>query len=79
MKYIIAHDLGTSGNKATLFSEEGRLIGSAVYSYGTYYYNETWVEQNPEDWWKSICDTTQSLIETTGVDRDDIAAVSFSG
>ncbi len=79
MKYIIAHDLGTSGNKATLFSEEGRLIGSAVYSYGTYYYNETWVEQNPEDWWKSICDTTQSLIHKTGVDRHNIAAVSFSG
>ena len=25
MKYIIAHDLGTSGNKATLFSEDGAL------------------------------------------------------
>ena len=41
MKYIIAHDLGTSGNKATLFSEEGRLVGSTVYSYGTHYYNAT--------------------------------------
>ena len=26
MKYILAHDLGTSGNKATLFSGEGKLI-----------------------------------------------------
>ena len=25
-KYVIAHDLGTSGNKATLFDEEGKLI-----------------------------------------------------
>ena len=25
MKYILAHDLGTSGNKATLFSEEGQI------------------------------------------------------
>ena len=26
MKYILAHDLGTSGNKATLFSDEGKMI-----------------------------------------------------
>ena len=34
MKYILAHDLGTSGNKATLFSQEGRLVTSEVHSYG---------------------------------------------
>ncbi len=79
MKYIIAHDLGTSGNKATLFSEEGKLIGSTVYSYGTHYFNETWVEQDPADWWKAVCDTSRSLIQQTGIDNKDIAAVSFSG
>ena len=79
MKYILAHDLGTSGNKATLFSEEGRLIGSTVYAYGCHYFNDNWAEQDPGDWWKSICDTTRGLIEKTGVDRRDIAAVSFSG
>lgn len=30
MKYILAHDLGTSGNKATLFSEEGSLVASVT-------------------------------------------------
>ena len=27
--YVIAHDLGTTGNKATLYDREGKLIGSA--------------------------------------------------
>ena len=31
-KYILAHDLGTSGNKATLFSEDGKLIASQIYT-----------------------------------------------
>lgn len=79
MKYIIAHDLGTSGNKATLFSEEGKLIGSTVYAYGCHYFNDNWAEQDPADWWKSICDTTRALIAQTGVDKRDVAAVSFSG
>lgn len=79
MKYIIAHDLGTSGNKATLFSEEGKLIGSTVYAYGCHYFNDNWAEQDPNDWWRAVCDTTKGLIAKTGIDKNDVAAVSFSG
>jgi xylulokinase len=32
--YILAHDLGTTGNKATLHDREGKLVGSAFYGYG---------------------------------------------
>ena len=79
MKYILAHDLGTSGNKATLFSEEGKLIGSTVFTYSTAYFNETWVEQDPSDWWEAVCATSRELIHKTGVDNREIAAISFSG
>lgn len=79
MKYILAHDLGTSGNKATLFNEEGKLVTSEVYSYGCHYFNANWAEQEPEDWWKAICVTCRSLIEKAGIDPGDIAVVSFSG
>lgn len=71
MKYIIAHDLGTSGNKATLFSEEGKLIGSTVYAYGCHYFNDNWAEQDPADWWRAVCDTTKGLIAKTGIDKND--------
>ena len=32
-KYLLAHDIGTSGNKATLFAVEGKLIKSAHAAY----------------------------------------------
>lgn len=76
-KYIIAHDLGTSGNKATLFSTEGKLIKSTVCSYDTHYYNVNWAEQNPEDWWNAVCDSTKRLLE--GYDPEDVLVISFSG
>lgn len=79
MKYILAHDLGTSGNKATLFSEEGKLIASQVFSYDTHYFNKNWVEQNPQDWWEAVCETSKTLIAETQIQPTDIAAVSFSG
>lgn len=75
----MAHDLGTSGNKATLFSEDGRLIKSEVFSYDAHYFNDTWVEQNADDWWNAVCRTSSSLIQSTGVDPGEIGAISFSG
>lgn len=78
-KYILAHDLGTSGNKATLFSTEGHLVGSEVFSYDAHYFNDTWVEQDAEDWWTAVCRTSKSLIASTGIDAKDIGAISFSG
>lgn len=77
--YILAHDLGTSGNKATIFSVEGKMLGSSISPYSTHYFNEKWVEQNPNDWWNAVCDSTKKLIEDTGIDPTEIAVVSFSG
>lgn len=77
MKYILAHDFGTSGNKATLYSTEGALVKSCVASYSTHFFNDNWAEQNPERWWKAVCDSSRQLLE--GVEKERIAAVSFSG
>ena len=79
MKYILAHDLGTSGNKATLFSDEGKMITSEVFRYDCHYFTTNWAEQDPEDFWKAICVTSRNLIDKARIDPGDIAAVSFSG
>jgi len=76
-KYLLAHDLGTSGNKATLFTLDGQLVKSTVCTYHTNYFNSNWVEQNPDDWWRAICDSTKELLQ--GIDKKDVLAVSFSG
>ncbi len=76
-KYIIAHDLGTSGNKATLYSLEGKLIKSTVFHYDLITGENNVAEQKADDWWKAVCETTKSLLE--GINNTDVAAVSFSG
>ncbi len=75
--YLIAHDLGTSGDKATLFTAEGQLVKSITYAYDTRFFNSTWAEQNPEDWWKAVCTNNHALLE--GIDTGNIAAMAFSG
>lgn len=77
-QYILAHDLGTSGNKATLYDLDGGLMGSLVCDYPTYYPHEGWVEQDADDWWKAVCESTKMLLERTGIPSSAVACVSFS-
>ena len=78
-KYILSHDLGTSGNKATLFSTDGELGASVLHEYPVSYPREGWVEQDPDDFWKAVCISTNRLLEKAGISPADVAAVCFSG
>ena len=75
-EYLLAHDLGTSGNKATLFDINGTLVKSVVASYRLYTDGNR-SEQDPEDWWRAVCDSTRELLD--GIDPGSVLAVSFSG
>ena len=77
--YVLAHDLGTTGNKATLYDREGRLAGSAFFAYDTEYAHTGWAEQDPEDWWQAVCGSTQELLRQTGIQADEVACIVFSG
>ncbi|MBS4207980.1 xylulokinase [Bacillus sp. FJAT-50079] len=74
---ILAHDIGTSGLKSTVYTPDGTLLASVTSSYPLFYGNEFEVEQNPNDWWNALCHNTQNIIEK--VNKDDIKCVSFSG
>ena len=77
--YILAHDLGTTGNKATLYNAEGALLGSAFYGYETEFAHTSWAEQNPDDWWRAVCVSTQELLRQAKIRPDEIAVITFSG
>ena len=76
-KYLIAHDLGTSGDKATLFTMDGELVKSVTCTYPTNFFNSTWAEQDPEDWWRAVCENNRLLL--TDVDKKQVAGMAFSG
>jgi xylulokinase len=78
-KYILAHDLGTTGNKATLFDSQGKVCASSFYGYSVDYPYPNWAEQNPEDWWQAVCVSTGRLIADAKIIPQDVACVSFSG
>jgi xylulokinase len=56
--YIVAHDLGTSGTKAAMTDLTGKVIASAERRYVVHYSPDGGAEQDPEDWWQAIVETT---------------------
>ena len=76
-QYILAHDFGTSGDKATLFTTEGKLVKTVTKNYKSHYSNNDWVEQDPEDWWNAFCENNKVLLE--GIDAAQVLCVAFDG
>ena len=78
--YLLAHDLGTTGNKATLFDAEAGVVTASTFEpYPTFYPQAGWAEQDSTDWQRAIWEATRRLIAQAGIRPGAIAAVSFSG
>lgn len=76
---LLAHDLGTTGDKASLHDLSGVLVASVTVSYPTHYGPRGVAEQDPEQWWDAVCTASRALLANAAVDPADISAVGFSG
>ena len=74
-KYILAYDLGTSGVKSALVTLEGEIVSTKTVSYPLYTPQENWAEQDPEDYWRGVCNVTRQVME--GTDPASIAGIAF--
>jgi xylulokinase len=79
MALILAHDLGTSGDKASLYDPEGRLLASTFGGYATDYGPGGKAEQDPNAWWQSLATTTRGLLQQAARSAGEVGCISFSG
>jgi xylulokinase len=78
-EYIIAYDLGTGGIKASLFNDKGYSIKNSFVPYDTYYPVAGWHEQKPMDWWNSVVESTNNLLQNVDIDKNHIKGIGISG
>jgi len=76
---IIAFDLGTSGNKATIIDLNGNVIASTFKGYKTEFLFPGWAEQEQNDWWNSVKESTLELLANVPNAKSNLAGISFSG
>ena len=77
--YILAYDLGTGGNKASLYRPDGSCAASVFVPYETYYPHTGWHEQSPSDWWQAVVESTRELKTRSGFSPAEVRSISISG
>jgi xylulokinase len=77
--YILSYDLGTGGNKATLFDADGNCLAEHFIAYATQYPATGWHEQQPLDWWDAVIKSTKALLNKADVNKTEIECIGISG
>jgi xylulokinase len=77
--YILAHDVGTTGNKSCLYriNNSIELVDSFLAEYPLYTFPGGGVEQKADEWWAALCNATAVIMKRSGVSAGDIAGMTF--
>ncbi|MBE9051477.1 glycerol kinase GlpK [Nostocales cyanobacterium LEGE 11386] len=76
--YILALDLGTTGNRAFVFNANGEIIGQAYKELTQYYPQPGWLEHDPEEIWRDTCWVMQTAIKNAQIKPSAIAALGLT-
>ena len=73
-------DVGTSGTRALIMNEQGRVLASATEEHAPFASPRIgWAEQHPEDWWRAGCIAIRKALAQAQLSPDDISCVGLSG
>lgn len=79
MAHFLGIDIGTSGTKTLVVSEDGKILAEAAQGYPLSMPKPLWSEQNPEDWWQATIATVRAAVKKAKLKPADIKAIGLSG
>ena len=77
-RYILAIDLGTTGNRVYCFNENGLPLSSAYREFTQHFPKPGWVEHDAVEIWDSICALIPESIEKGGLSPSDAIAIGIT-
>lgn len=79
MSYLLGIDIGTSGTKALVCDEKGKVLATAMAEHSISSPKPGWSEQNPEDWWQATIKSTRAVLKKAKIKGSQIKAIGLSG
>jgi xylulokinase len=80
MSYYLGIDIGTTGTRAVLMDQEGRVVGGQSADHEPISTPQPqWAEQNPENWWSATLLAVGQLLQSTQPKAEEIRGIGLSG
>jgi len=79
MGYLLGIDIGTSGAKALLCTDHGRIAAVAAKEYPCMHPKPLWSEQNPSDWWRATAESVQQVLRKARIKGKDVQGIGLTG
>jgi glycerol kinase len=78
MGYILALDQGTTSSRALLFGADGQVRAVAQREFAQHYPKPGWVEQDPDEIWRSQLEVAREALAAAGATPADVAAIGIT-
>ena len=80
MTYYLGIDIGTTGTRAVVIDEKGKVVGGQSADHDPISTPQPqWAEQNPENWWAAAQLAVGRVLQASKVKGDDIKGIGLSG
>lgn len=76
---LIGLDIGTSGAKALICDEDGRVLATATADYPLSQPRPLWSEQDPADWWRGAQEAIRGVLASSGAAPGQVAGIGLTG
>jgi xylulokinase len=75
---LLGIDIGTTGCKTAAYTLDGFAIAQSYYEYRLRHPKRGWAEEDPQEWWQAVAQTTRNVAAGTEKKGYEIIAVGVS-
>lgn len=76
--HILAIDQGTTGTRSILVDSNLRVVASAYRQLPQHFPRPGWVEHDPTDIWRAVCDTIKEVLDRSGVAGGQVVCIGIT-
>jgi len=79
MNYFMGIDVSTTGSKALLIDEIGRVVAAASSPHTLSTPRPLWSEQDPAEWWTASVKSIRTVLQQSGIPAEGVATIGLTG
>jgi glycerol kinase len=77
-QYILALDAGTTSNRAILFDQHGKIVGTSQREFEQFFPQPGWVEHKPEEIWATQKFVARDVLKSNQIQAQQIAGIGIT-